>query len=307
MPSSVVHSYIGLDTVNKLNNDPKLIINKRLNNFKVYCQSMDILYFYHIFLIISNKVIDLGHKYHSGETFNTFNLLIQDNKENKDNELFTLIAGLLTHYIADSHIHPYVNSFIGRKETARKFNKHFEIETFLDNYFIKEKMHIDPKTYNNTDFIFNYTKEDIIEIELNKLFENIYNYPNMGKKYYRALKEMKFFFNYLRYDKYGIKKILYKILDINPFSFIPRLKYLSYHFDPNQEEYLNLMHNTWINPVSKEESNKSFFDLYQEVVDESSYIINELYDYIYKDKDVDLKRLIKNNSYANGEPLSPNK
>ena len=50
MPSTITHAFIGLDTIPKLNNKPKKIINDHIDNYKIYCQNMDILYFYHIYL-----------------------------------------------------------------------------------------------------------------------------------------------------------------------------------------------------------------------------------------------------------------
>ena len=309
MPSTVTHAYIGLDTLEKLNNKPKDIIRKHIDNYKIYCQNMDVLYFYHILLLLNNKVMDLGHKFHYENVFDSFNLLIQDNKENKDSELFTFIAGLITHYIADSIMHPYINYLANSENKTARFNTHFKIETYLDNYYIKEKMHVNPIKYNNTKFVFNYTKSDIVKNELTKVYQVLFNYPNMGDKYYKALRDMKFVFNYIRYDPFGIKKILYQIIDLNPFKKIPRVRYLSYNFDlDNDKYYLNLNHQEWFNIDKKDlVSNKSFLDLYQDVLKEASYIINELYEYIFNEKETDLKKLIKNNSYANGLPISPHR
>ena len=64
MPSTITHAYIGLDTVNKLNNKPRKIINDRIDNYKIYCQNMDVLYFYHLLLLVNNKVRHLGHEFH---------------------------------------------------------------------------------------------------------------------------------------------------------------------------------------------------------------------------------------------------
>ena len=308
MPSSIVHAYIGLDTLNKLNSKPKSIIEKHIDNYKVYCQNMDVLYFYHILLLFNNKVQDLGHKIHYENTNDFFKILIEDNKENKDHELFTFIAGLITHYRADSTIHPYVNYISENNSETKRFNDHFAMETYLDNYFIKERMKINHKKYNNTKFVFNYQKKNIIKDEITKVYQKLYNYPNMGKKYYRALDEMRFVFNHVRYDKYGIKKNIYKIIDLNPFKSIPRVRYLSYYFDlDHNDEYLNTNHNTWYNPSNKElVSTKSFHDLYQDVLDKASTTINELYEYIYNNKKIDIDKLIGNLSYANGLPLSPN-
>ena len=305
MPSSVVHAYIGLDTLEKLNSKPKTIIEKHIDNYKVYCQNMDILYFYHILLLFQNKIQNLGYKIHHEKTNEFFKILIEDNKKNKDPELFTFISGLMTHYKADSTIHPYVDYYSEKNTETQRKNNHFMIETYLDNYFIKNRMHINHKKYNNTNFIFNYQKKDIIEKEITKVYQKLYNYPNMGKKYYRALKEMKFVFNYLRYDKYGIKRFFYKIIDLNPIKSIRRVEYLSYHFDlDNDESILNTNHSTWYNRKKTNlVSTKSFYDLYDDVINMSSFTINELYEYIFNNKNVDLDKLIGNLSYANGLPL----
>ncbi len=304
MPSTITHAFIGLDTINKLNDKPKKIINTHLNNYKVYCQNMDILYFYHIFLLRSNKIQKLGHLFHHQHVFDSFNLLIEDNKKNKDKELFTFIAGLITHYQADTIMHPFINHLVNNSNISKRFSKHFEIETYLDNYYINTRLNKNHKKYNNTKFIFNYTKEDIIKDEITKVFKKYFNYPNMGKKYYRALSEMKFTYNYVRYDPYGIKKQFYKLIDINPLK-IPRTKYLSYYFDIDKNDYyLNLNHQKWTN--NDISTNKSFLDLYEEVTDNASKIINKLYEYIFEDKKINIRNLIKNKDYGTGKEISPN-
>lgn len=307
MPSTITHAFIGLDTVKKLNNKPKKIIEEHIDNYKIYCQNMDVLYFYHIFLLKSNKIEDIGHRFHHEHVFDVFKLLIEDNKLNKNNELFTFISGLITHYQADTIIHPFVNHFSNYSSEKQRFNDHFEVETYIDNYFVNERLNKKYKMYNNSKFIFNYTEEDIIKEELDKVFKKYFNLDNGGKYYYRALKEMKFTYNFVRYDKHGFKKLGYRLIDLNPFK-IPRVTYLSYHFDVNKNDYyLNLNKDKWINPDTKDESSKSFLDLYDDVTNKSSAIINKLYDYIFEDKKIDLKDLIKNLDYGNGLPISPSK
>ena len=305
MPSTITHTYIGLDTLEKLNSEPKSIINSHINNYKIYCQNMDIFYFYRIFLLFNNKVQTLGHQVHKENTLKLFKLLINDNKINKDPELFTFISGLITHYKADSLTHPYVNymSLYGAKNT--KFKDHFAIETFVDSYIVRERMNINHKKDNNSKEIFNFTEKKIIKEEIDKIFKELYNYPNMGKKYYRSLREMRFVFNHCRYDKYGAKMLFYKVIDLNPFKNIQRTKYLSYHFDLENEDFLlNTNHNTWFNvDDNRITSNKSYLDLYNDAVNESSSIINELYEHIYNNKSVDLDKIIGNYSYSNGLQL----
>lgn len=304
MPSTITHTYIGIKTINKLNDRPKKIINNHLNNYKVYCQNMDILYFYHILLLRNNNIQELGHKFHKENVFKSFELLINDNKKNQDNELFTFISGLITHYIADSTMHPYIDYLAHNVNKKLHIDKHFEIETYIDNYIIDKYINKDYQKYNNSQYVFNYTEEKIIKEELNKLFKTLWNYDNIGHKYYRALKEMHFVFRYLRHDSYGIKKILYKTLDLNPFP-IRKCQYLSYHFNLNNNDYyLNLDHKKWFNYMKSDNiSTKSFIDLMDDVISKSAFIINELYNYIYQNKKVNLKELIGNNSYSTGLPI----
>ncbi len=303
MPSSFVHRYIGLDTLNRLNDKPKAIITKRVNNYIVYCQYTDPLYFYHI-LIHKNKVIELGHILHRENVYRNLSYLINANKQNKDDELFTLISGFITHYKADSICHPYINYLAYNDDDLLRTDKHFEIETYLDNYYLNKREKMIYNQDNNTSLIFNYHKEPIVIETINNLFKEYYNVNNMGKKYYSSLRQMKFVFNYIRHDKYGIKRKIYRLLDKNKFR-VRRTEYLSYNFPlDNDEYYLNNKHREWYNVRLKNiKRYESFPDLYHQVVKESIYIINELYEYIYNNKELNLRELIGNYSLANGLEL----
>ena len=150
MPSTITHAFIGLDTLNKMDNKPKKIINNRVDNYKIYCQNMDILYFYHIFLLKKNKDEQLGHLFHHKHVFDVFKMIIDDNKKNKDLELFTFLAGLITHYQADTMMHPYIDHFANTQSETKRIDKHFEIETYIDNYYINTRIDNNHKKYNNT-------------------------------------------------------------------------------------------------------------------------------------------------------------
>lgn len=301
MPSTITHGYIGIDTIKKIDKKPKKLLEKNINNFKIYCQGTDILYFYHIFLLKSNKIQKLGHYFHSHKVFKSFKYLIYLNKQNQNEELFTYISGLITHYKADSIMHPYINYLSQSKTKLLHQDKHFEIETYLDNYFVNKKEQTNQKTYKHYELIFNYKKNQIIIDSLNKLFKDLFNEDNLGNIYYKALKEMHFVFKYIRHDKTGIKRKIYQLIDYNPFK-VRKTKYLSYHFDlTNDKYYLNLEKRVWYNTKKKSlKSNKSFLELYDDVTNEASKIINELYLYIFEDKKVDLQKLIGNNSYSSG-------
>lgn len=303
MPSTITHTYISLDTLKKVNLKPKRIIEKHMEDYKTFAQGMDILYFYRILLIKGNIVQKLGHTFHHEKVNEIFKYIIEYNKENKSEIIFTYLAGLITHYVADSTIHPYVNYLAKSKTKLEQCNKHFEVETFLDNYMIN-KNYQNYRTFKNYKLQFNNKENKEIVTLINNIYEKFFNYPNMGEKYYQALKEMRFVFKYIRHDQTGIKRKIYQLIDINKFK-IRRTTYLSYNFQLNNfDYYLNTTHKKWFN--IKDESiisNKSFEELYLDTCKKASNIINNLYEYIYQDKKIDLDKLLENKSYATGLKL----
>ena len=48
MPSSMTHTYFGLDTFNKMNTSCKDKISNSMEYFKTFCQGPDVFYFYHL-------------------------------------------------------------------------------------------------------------------------------------------------------------------------------------------------------------------------------------------------------------------
>lgn len=303
MPSTITHTYLSLDILKKTKSAPKKIIEENLEDYKTFAQGMDVLYFYHILSLKENKVENLGHKFHNYKTNDIFKYIINHNKETKSKIIFTFLCGLITHYVADSTIHPYVNFLSKDNDKLKHRDNHFEIETYLDNYMEKKKIE-DYPNYKNYQLQFNNKKNREIINLIDGIFKEFFHYPNMGKKYYQGLKEMKFVFRYIRYDKYGIKRKLYKLIDKNKLK-VRRTTYLSYNFPlTNQDFYLNQSNKEWYNIKDpKIKSHLSFEELYEMVVNKASYIINHLYDYIYLKKEIDLDTLLENKSYSTGLTL----
>lgn len=301
MPSTITHAYLSLDTINLLNNKPREILNKRIENFKTYSQGMDILYFYNILLLKENKVRKLGHTFHIYHTFDVIEYLINKNKINKDLELFTFICGLISHYVADRTFHPFINYYSKNTNKIKVIDKHFLIETFFDAYLIDKNETINHKKFKNYNMLFNTNENIIIKESINEIFLKFYNFSNMGDYYYKSLKNMKFVYRNIRYDNLGIKRFFYKLIDFNPFN-IRRVTFLSYNFNYKAYMiYLNKNHNIWYNiKDSNFTSKKDFDDLYKDVINKNSHIINNIYDYIYNDKEINLLDVIGNYSYSTG-------
>lgn len=308
MPSSITHGYIAKDVYDVLD---KKIKNKfkenDLENYKTYSQGPDIFYFYNIVLPInkrSREIIEFGHFMHNNKVNEFFINLCKRVKESKNFQEFLFLMGLTTHYLADSKIHPFINhkaSLYVKKNSTKKDN-HFMLETYIDNYMIKIKEKDEYKKFKVHDFCFNSKYSTDIENLLNNSIEEIFDEKEMGISYYKALKDMKIFFKIFRYDPVGYKKYFFKVLNPIAKRCFRDVRYLSYNFNLDKDiEYLNLEHETWYNIDNKKlKSNKSFLELYDEVVTDSKNTILELFNYIYENKDVDLEKLFGNKSYSNG-------
>lgn len=306
MPSSITHAYLAEDVFKRLDKDIQTKIN--LENFKTYSEGPDIFYFYHLMIPItikSSKVRKLGSIIHHNKTNEFFINLTKKVKKSKNINEFNYLVGLFNHYIADTTIHPYVEykaSLLTKKYLTKKDN-HFIIEAYLDNYLINKKQ-INYKKYKGYKLFLN-TKEnkDVINL-LNSSIYEVFKLKDMGNYYYKALDEMRVFFKVFRYDPYKIKRYIYNILNIVAKRCFRDIRYLSYNFNLNNDNYLNLNHDTWYYLNDKSiTSNKSILDLYSDIVIKSSNKIKILYDYIFNDKEIDLNLLFENLSYGTGISL----
>lgn len=312
MPSSITHGYIAKDVYEVLD---KKIKNKfrefDLENYKTYSQGPDLYYFYNIVLPInkrSREIIEFGHYMHNNKVNEFFINLSKRVKESKNFQEFLFLIGLTTHYLADSKIHPFINyqaSLYIKKHSTKKDN-HFMIETYIDNYMIKKREKNNYKKFKVHDFCFNLKYSSDVECLLNNSIKEVFNEKDMGKFYYKALKDMKRFFRVFRFDPIGYKKYLFKILNPIAKRCFRDVRYLSYNFNLDKDiEYLNLNNRNWFNTENKKlKSNKSFLELYDEVVIDSKNTILELYNYVYENKEVDLEKLFGNKSYSNGLKLN---
>lgn len=66
-------------------------------------------------------------------------------------------------------------------------------------------------------------------------------------------------------------------------------------------DYLNLEKKGWYYPSDKNiKSNLCFYELYEEAINEAVKIINEINDYLFDDKKINIKNIFKNKSYLTG-------
>ncbi len=309
MPATITHAYFAKDVFDILPESIKSYID--CSRIKMFGQSMDSLMFYNLFSILPGKKIrELNKTFHRQKTQEYFiNLInyIKDNKLNNDMDVCSYLSGVICHYVLDSNLHPYIiyktGVFDKKKKNTYKYNHvHEFMETFIDNDMVKRREKTNPYTFRLDKFCFNmrpFSKK--LEETINYSFKKTYNVSNMGKIYYKSLKQMKDCLYLFRRDPSGSKRDFYKMLDTITSRKVFRFECISYHYPlEDKHDYLNSNHKLWRNPVLYNmTSTESFVDLYVKSIKLAKVLICASFDYI-DGKNIELEKIFTNDSYVTG-------
>ena len=308
MPATITHAYFVKDVIDILPNNIKK--NTILKRSMMFGQSTDSLLFYNLFSFAPGKKIrDFQKIFHTTKTQDFFiNLLryVRDYNIN-DNDTYSFIVGFICHYVLDSTIHPYIVYKTGIFDKTNKYsykynNIHTFMEVFIDNYMISKYEKTNPYKFDIGNFCFDTMPfSNTLNNTINFSFYNTYKINNMSKIYYKSIKQMKYSLELFRRDPYGIKKIIYKLLDTFTDNSTYRFEAVSYHYClEDRHNYLNSNHKLWRNPTTYNmTSTESFNDLYLKSIKKAKVMICASFDYI-NNKEIDLELLFDNTSYVTG-------
>jgi len=309
MASTVTHTFFILDVYDKLDTRTKKLLMDNKNMLKSSAQGMDPFFFYKITTPWKGKRMrEFGDYFHDNYTYEFFDTLVNYIKYNgyaRNSQVMAFLYGMLSHYILDSNIHPFViyktGVFdIGNKASYKYNMKHGELETILDNYLISLRYGIKPWKFKVYDFCFEELEiSDTLKEVIDFSFSETFGIRNMTKFYIRALCNMKRFFIVFRNDSFGFKRGFYRFVDfISPKSFRKKTP-LSYRMGIDYSLF-NLEHKKWFNPTSLKISSKSsILDIYTYSVFECVDVISKINDYIYEDIG-ELRDILKSVSYVTG-------
>lgn len=319
MAGTLTHAYFILDVYDLLDIKTKEFLIDQKELLKTSAQNMDVLYFYNILNIKKGKRIrEFGHYFHSNQTLNFFETMINYIKYNGYGyhpEVMAFLYGMISHYILDSTLHPYVIYKTGifdpkNKDTYKYNQKHDELENFFDNYLVKTKEGILPWKFPCHEFCFNVENfSDTLTEVINFTYKEVFGIQNMSKFYFKAIVQMKNFYRLFRYDPLKIKNKAAKVFDFITPKSIVKIDVVSYYMKVKPSlHYLNLDHKTWYYPTDKRtKSKKSMIEIYSVSIKRTIEVINEINGYIYDNKKLNFKKVIKNNSYLSGKDCDKNK
>lgn len=317
MPSTVTHSYFIMDIYDRLPIKRKIFLKENKENLKVFAQSTDPLNFYFsLNLKKGAKVRNFAYYFHTHKTREfliTLTNYIKYNYYTNRPEVIAYLYAMISHYVMDSTIHPYVYYKTGQfrkndRETYKYNGKHHEFETAIDKYLIKIRENILPYKYKHYKYSFNIDSmsKELKEV-INFSYKEAFNISKMNTVMLKSIKNMKLAFKVLRYDPWGIKSNIYQMIDKITSSRALKIKFASYHYTIKDIDYLNNEHKTWYNPTTKRKKyNSSFIDLYILSLEKALNIIKNIDLYLYEDKKINLEKLFGNVSYATGVDLDKN-
>ncbi|MBE6147325.1 MAG: hypothetical protein E7168_03200 [Firmicutes bacterium] len=318
MASSLTHAYFIMDVYDRLSVRSKELLVYKKELLKVSAQSMDVLFFYNLTNFKKGKKVrDFGTYFHNHKTYDFFETLINYIKYNHfqyDSDVMAFLYGLISHYILDSNMHPYIiyrtGEFDKNDKSTYKYNQlHGEVESFFDDYMVTIREGILSYHFPCHQFCFNLPKlgDGLIEV-MDFTYKEVFGIPSFHEYYIKSVSQMKFFFRIFRYDPIGVKKAFFSIIDFLCPRSLLRKAPLSYHMKLRKyESYLNLEHKPWYNPVDKRtKSTKSLLEIYTGSLNQTVEVIHQLNQYFYYDKKINLKKLIGNKSYTTGRDCSKN-
>ena len=308
MPATVTHAYFAKDIYDILPIEIKSLLD--INKCKMFGQSVDSLMFYNLFSIFPGKNIrNLQSYFHQNQSQEFFINLLRYIKDNKitDIDVYSFLVGFICHYALDSTLHPYIIYRSGIlkkhvKSTYKYNNIHAFMETFIDNDMIRRRERLNPYSFNICNFCFDISPFSTnLEKCIDYTFYNTFKFRDMGKIYYKSLKDMKLAIKFFRQDRYGIKKNIYKLVDTFTTKGTFRLEAISYHYPlDDKHDFLNSNHRSWRNPqVYEMSSTESFVDLYLKALKLGKVLICASFDYL-NNKDIDLEKIFTNLSYVTG-------
>ncbi len=316
MPSSMTHTYFGLDVLKALPKNCQDKICGKQEYFKLFCQGSDPFMFYHFFLgnkaREGMKIQSMMHHSATREFFIQVVSSIYYNKLLHQPEVMAYLYGYICHYYLDLYTHPLICYKSGifkksDKNTYRYNAVHQKLEYDIDLYMIQAREKDKPYRFKVYQHIFQVNEfSPELKNVINESIDNTYHYPDICKIYLSSIRYMKLFFRYVNHDPTGIKLKIYKFIDKLTPLYITKLEELSYHHDfENDLSSLNLEHLPWNYPWDLSQVfTTSFFDLYDAALVEAVKAIKVITIMLEKNQfDVKvLEEVFQNLSFSTGKP-----
>lgn len=285
MPGPKTHHIFYKDLKKKLK--PSTLSSlKEYDQYSIFAQGHDFLIYRDFYKIFNQKRLDsnveiseLLQEYQFPEFVYQYLKFAQNSGAIEDEQTRLFIGpGYVMHHLLDAYTHPMIIYYAGdhTRDPKSETWKHGIVENLLDIYLMAKKEGIHASTYPiYKDFEFDNTKirKAIIQV-LEDSLQATYQITGGGRMFFQSFPQVELFMRSLKYDPTGIKAKMFDKLD----PILKGTSSFSYHRNPMDAlPYLNLEHDTWINPMDETiQSTDSFMDLYEKALSDGAPIVDKL-------------------------------
>ncbi len=279
MPSYKTHSIHGELLLPEMDK----IIEIKKEDLKAYCMGPDAL------IETDYQTFDYQHANKVKEFFMSMLNYIKDNKLQDNSEVMAFLYGNIDHLVLDSVTHPLIYYMTEDIERKHKIKPHGLIEHWIDDYIV-QKYHRNNACYYHKWFVNN---DELLKM-INVIYKRVYGCNLESLKYSFGMFSNIMYDTLARRNVIGIIPLIIKFINIGDFIYKKDLSRII--------PYLNLEHDIWLNPETKEVYSDSFDDLWEKANEVSLETIRDVNEYLYGDKQLQNKIILNNISYNTGFP-----
>jgi len=303
MPSHVVHDQLYLDVYNRFPHRIKQKFKDIWSKHKILAQGHDLLYFYMALnpLQIPTILKHIGVLEDKDIQGLAVNYIGSTRKHSDESKAF--LYGYLAHHFSDARLHPLIIYESGDfKNDVDSADDHFLLESMLDAYMLK-KSGENPQRFKIHNLVpNNMSLSRKTRKIINHSFKKTYDISNLDTIFAEYNKNARLFLTYFRHDPKGIKKKLFKALDLIVGKLF-RFSMLPYNYDGTEAiKHLNNDNQPLPHPLDgKNISDKSFDELYaisvKEITDMLTLLDEAIDDKAYEQE---IRDLVPNISAVHG-------
>lgn len=238
------------------------------------------------------------HNFKTKEFFLNMVDYIKDNKLIENSSVMALLYGHIAHYFLDINTHPFIYFIECGCKKVGIFPKHHLVEGYLSSYLSqkilgKNIMEIKPDYFNQI----NLSDPNISQL-LNSIYGKVYNNYKIIKSYkciilIFSILETSIKSGFITQEMLVIISSFTKFLETNQLTI---------------DDLTNKNHNTFTNPVTGEEYNKSFMEQYDKAIEMTLDAIKKVNNCLYSNSYLSsLDKVFEDLSYDTGVPCSKGK
>ncbi|MCF7926025.1 MAG: zinc dependent phospholipase C family protein [Candidatus Izimaplasma sp.] len=290
----------------RLAEEVKKTFNKEIKSYPYYlgAQGPDPLY-YNIFSKTHQTERHIADRLHDTDTQAMFIFMLNYTKKHYSESLYAYLIGFICHYALDVKVHPYVYNNVGiydetNKETDIYRGLHLKFERAMDAALIQKEQNIAPARFN---FTKRYITKNIVPPGVSNLYKDLilekFNNPNGDIYFKHAVKKMVKNMKYFIPDRFGIKKLLYKFIDLfhQQDMFIQDISFFNHGLNV---DVLNTQKAQWYNPTTNTPHTESVLELFNQAKSFALTLIQETDRFLTNTDTVKLEDVFTNLSFNSG-------